>query len=86
MSKTTKTLLYVAAFGAAAYFVYRHFSMGKQRKANYIFSQGYNKEGIRFLLSLDEGFLEAWYKAAKKSMPTFTYNGLTYSTQGGKRA
>ena len=36
------------------------------------------------LKTLGEGYLKEWYKAVKKGSDSFTFEGKTYNTQGGK--
>jgi len=36
------------------------------------------------LHTFGEGYLKEWAKASKRGITTFTYEGKTYNTQGGK--
>ena len=55
----------------------------KQDMALFIVANGLHHD-MNFLVSADDAYLEAWYKAAKKNAETFTVNGKIYFTKGGK--
>lgn len=84
MNQTVKgiiTVLVVAGVGYAAYML-----VIKDKKAFYakkIVAAG--KHGNETSLkTLDEPYLKQWYMAVKGKQDSFTYNGATYNTQGGK--
>ena len=84
MTSTTKgivTVLTVVAVGYAAYYF-----LLWDKKAFYakkIVGAGkHGNEGD--LKTLGEGYLTEWYKAVKKGSDSFTFEGKTYNTQGGK--
>ena len=59
-------------------------SKGKTKYARRIVADGNVSGGTATLINFDEPFLKEWAKASKKGAPTFTYNGKTYNTKGGK--
>lgn len=83
MNKTLKGILAVALVGGLVYLAYTQ-SKGKSKKYILIITGTGNAENSQALLSFDEKFLKEWSKAAKQGFPTFTYQGKTHNTKGGK--
>jgi hypothetical protein len=80
--KTRSGLIVVAvvlALGAGAWLLLHKTML---QKARYIVKKGY--AGNEYVLvTFDKGYIEAWYVAAQNGTSAFSYNGKTYSTQGG---
>jgi hypothetical protein len=79
-----KTVVIVSAVAVAGYLAYRKFFTGKQMHAKYLTSKGFHGD-FATLIGFEEGYVAAWYKAAKKGASSFDYNGATYNTKGGTK-
>lgn len=55
----------------------------KADMAQFIVANGFHHD-ISFLLTAQDDYIKAWYKAAKAGEQTFAFNGKTYLTAGGK--
>lgn len=84
-SKLVTGLVVVGGLAAIYFLVLRPKLMSAERAVNIIIKKGY-AENRTVLKTLGEDYLKAWGKAALKGDDTFTYNGRTYLTQGGKAA
>lgn len=84
MNNTTKGIIAVLAIGALVYGAYVLTYDKKHRYATLIIQLGKYQGGVVALHTFGEDYLKAWAKAAKKNQSTFTLNGVTYNTQGGK--
>jgi predicted negative regulator of RcsB-dependent stress response len=83
-------LIAVIILGVGGYFVYKEYQKKKKENApaqisdvDTIITNGKNKDRS-FVTSLGAGFVKAWADGVRGSMASFTYNGKTYNTQGGK--
>jgi predicted negative regulator of RcsB-dependent stress response len=83
-------LIAVIILGVGGYFVYKEYQKKKKENApaqisdvDTIITNGKNKDRS-FVTSLGADFVKAWADGVRGSMASFTYNGKTYNTQGGK--
>jgi hypothetical protein len=83
MNNTIKGILAIALVGGLVYLAYTQ-SKGKTGKYITIITGTGNAGNAQLLLTFDEKFLKEWAKASKRGMPTFTHEGKTYNTKGGK--
>jgi hypothetical protein len=83
MNKNLKGVVAVVLVGALVYGVYLRVYGNKHRFATIILKLGKAKGTMAKLHSFDVEFLEAWAKASKKDLPTFSFNDKIYNTQGG---
>ena len=79
----TKTLVWIGVYAVVAYGAYYMF-FSKQAYAKKIKDAGKYGGSIDDLKSFGMNFLRPWAKAAKDNQPTFTFEGKTYNTQGGR--
>lgn len=85
MNKNVKGAAVVIAVAAVAFTIYKLISKRKPKTdAEIIKANGHYQSDISNLSAFDPGFLKVWAQASAKREPTFTYDGKTYSTQGGK--
>ena len=68
----------------AAYKLFFSGKQGKKKMVNYLLEQGYSKQQLDWLMTLDDGYIKAWYEAAIALFQRFTYNGKEYNVRGGK--
>lgn len=83
MNKNLKGLLAILLVGGVAYLAYTKLYNKKNRFAKMIIKSE-NASNMATLITFDEGFLKEWAKASRKQLPTFSYQGKTYNTKGGK--
>lgn len=83
-TQTRNGLIVVAAVAVIGFFAYKKFMSGSVFYARRIKSLGFFSGNVFDLATFDEKFLRAWFKSARKNEPTFSYEGKTYNTQGGK--
>lgn len=83
MNSTTKGVVTILALAAVAGGVWFLLLRNKKRHAATIVKEG-KSANYSTLLTFDEPFLRAWAKAAKAGNDTFTFEGKTYNTDGGK--
>jgi ribulose bisphosphate carboxylase small subunit len=84
--KTTNTAIIVILISGVLFAAYKLFFSGKQGKkkmVNYLLEQGYSKQPIDWLMTLEDAYIKAWYEAAEALFQRFTYNGKEYYTSGG---
>lgn len=88
MNKNSKLVTGLVVVGglAAIYFlmVKPKLLMSKDKAIDTIIKKGYYTKGRAGLEELDNGYIMAWAKAAKKDADTFLYQNKTYLTQGGR--
>lgn len=84
MSSTTKGIITVVTVLAVGYAAYYFLLWDKKAfYAKKIVAAG--KHGSESdLKTLGEGYLKEWYKSVKKGSDSFTFEGKTYNTQGGR--
>ena len=86
MNNTTKGILAVLVVGALVFATMKLTTKKSKRKmAELIVDKG-NHGSVDVLVSFGDDFINEWYKASKKGQETFTLNGVTYNTKGGKVA
>lgn len=83
MNKNVKGAIAVVIFVGLVFIAYKQVVPGKKRKVEYIVDHGYHSS-VNTLLSFDDDYIDAWYKAAKAGSETFQVNGGTYRTKGGR--
>jgi hypothetical protein len=84
MNKNTKGIIAVLAVAAVTVVAVRLLFKSKRAYASVIIKAG-KAQNYVMLLSFDENYLRAWAKAVKKGQDTFTVNGNSYNTTGGKK-
>lgn len=84
------TIIFTAVFAGlviGGYFAYKHFSLTKKVKVDFLIQNEYYRGGTNgahdLLMKLDDDYINNWYKAAKNKADTFTSNGKTFITKGG---
>lgn len=84
MNNTSKGIIAILVVGGLVFATYKlTMKKSKRKMAQYINKKGYHSD-IGTLLSFGDDYIEAWYKAAKKDASTFSLNGVSYNTKGGK--
>jgi hypothetical protein len=84
MNNTTKGIIAVLVVGALVFATMKLTTKKSKRKmAEFIVDSG-NHGNVDTLVSFGDDYIEAWFKAAKKGVETFTLNGVSYNTKGGK--
>lgn len=78
-----KTILWIGVYAAVAYGAYYMF-FSKTKYAKQIIQFGNSEGSLDTLKSFDIGFLRSWANASKNNEKTFTYQGKSYNTKGGK--
>lgn len=78
------TLKWVLLYAAAGVGVYYYLTHNKRHYAEVVLKLGGAGGGLKALLSYDSGYVKAWAKAIKAGNNTFSYNGKTFHTKGGK--
>lgn len=81
--KNGKTIFWVAVYGVVAYGAY-YMYFSKTAYAKKIIKAGKSNQSVDDLKSFDMAFLRVWSKAASNNEQTFSYDGKSYNTQGGK--
>lgn len=71
----------IVLLGTLTFFLYRN---NKKRYAQAIIDLNASQQPYAWLMSLDEGYLKEWSKAAKAGKSAFSYNGKNYNAQGGR--
>ena len=87
--KGVKIVVVVALLmGAGAYFVFRKKKLTKTQKVTALLTNPNAAPGSNYisLISFEDGYIDAWYKAAQAGDLTFGYNNKVYKTRGGKLA
>lgn len=87
MNKNLKGAIVVLLVGGLAYFYYKKANdpralVVKQLDADF----GVDSQHGSFVYNADINYIKAWASAIKSGASTFTYNGKTYNTKGGKSA
>lgn len=85
-SKLVTGLVVVGGLTALYFLVVKPKLMTKEKAIDTIIKKGYYTGGRTVLATFDEPYIMAWGKAAKKDEQTFSYQGRTYMTQGGRAA
>ena len=83
MKQGTKTVIWAVVFLGIGYAAWAHFSKTKKAMIAYLTLHGYSNYAST-LMTFDDGYIKAWYMAAKKGDLTFSYQGKVYNTTGGK--
>lgn len=83
MNKNVKGLIAVLVVGTIGYFTYMKAYGNKHKFAKAIIKAG-NFSDMASLHTFGEGYLKEWAKASKNGLPTFSYQGKTYNSKGGK--
>jgi hypothetical protein len=83
MNKNLKGLIGVLIIGGIGYFAYMKAYGTKHKYAKQIIKAG-NSSNMAVLHTFGEKYLKEWAKASKRGLPTFTHEGKTYNTKGGK--
>jgi hypothetical protein len=83
MNNNVKGLIAVLVVGSIGYYAYMKAYGSKHKYAKQIIKAG-NSSNMAVLHTFGEGYLKEWAKASKRGTTTFTYEGKTYNTQGGK--
>jgi hypothetical protein len=83
MQQPSKTIMWVAIYGAAAYGAYYYF-FNKKRYAKIIVASGNFGGGVDALANFDKPFLKSWSEASRNGQPIFFFLGKTYNTKGGR--
>jgi len=78
-----KAMLYVGIYAVVAYGAY-YMYFSKNAYAKVIKKADASTGTLDDLKKFDMAFLRAWSKSAKNNVPTFIFQGKTYSTKGGK--
>jgi hypothetical protein len=79
-----KTIFYIGLYAVAVYGAWYLYNNTKKAYAHVILNAGLAGGGEAALLNFDKEYLKAWSKAAKSKSSIFTYNGISYSSMGGK--
>jgi hypothetical protein len=77
------TLIWIGVYAVVAYGAY-YMYFSKDAYAKAIIKAGKYRKSAEELKSFGMNFLRPWAKAAKNNQPTFTFEGKTYNTQGGR--
>lgn len=77
------TLVWIGVYAVVAYGAYYMF-FSKNAYANTIIKAGKYKGSAEELKSFGMNFLRPWARAAKNNQDTFTFEGKTYNTSGGR--
>lgn len=77
------TILWVGLYVVVAYGAYAMF-FSKDAYAKAIIKAGKYGGSVQDLKSFGMNFLRPWARAAKNNQETFTFEGKTYNTNGGR--
>jgi hypothetical protein len=77
------TLIWIGVYAVVAYGAY-YMYFSKDAYAKAIVKAGKYSGSAEALKAFGMNFLRPWARAAKANQPTFTFEGKTFNTQGGK--
>lgn len=82
MSKNMKGAIVVAILLIGGYFVYTRTIVSKSKQIDFLIANNYTGGSPASLSAFEDGFVEAWYKAAKAKKTIFAFNNKSYNTNG----
>jgi hypothetical protein len=84
MNNTTKGIIAVLVVGGLVFATIKLTTKKSKRKmAEFIVDSG-NHSNVETLVTFGDDYIEAWFKATKKGLESFTLKGVSYNTKGGK--
>jgi uncharacterized Zn-binding protein involved in type VI secretion len=85
MNKNLNGIIVVAVIGLLGFLAYKKFGKPNSRKVviNYL-DATFGGDHSAFVNSADKGYIDNWSDAIMNGSTTFTFNGTTFVTRGGK--
>jgi uncharacterized protein YxeA len=80
-----KTLFIVVGILILGYVYLKFIKPPKNDQIKFLMQNNYTTGTINQLTTLGDDYIFTWYRAAKKGLVTFTYDGKQYRTQGGTK-
>ena len=77
------TLIWIGVYALVGYTAYAMF-FSKKSFAKKIIDTGASTGTVESLMNFEMGFLRAWAKSASGKENSFTYNGKSFYTKGGR--
>lgn len=77
------TLIWIGVYALVGYAAYSMF-FSKKSFAKKIIDTGASTGTVESLMNFEMGFLRAWAKSASGKENSFTYNGKSFYTKGGR--